>query len=77
MTELTPALDRESQISKFSYGQFGIVRATDSQSELPFHSPLGLLLLLLISYSATILPLHYSSPAIGPFVLSFPVLSMH
>jgi hypothetical protein len=30
-----PALDRESQISKFSYGQFGIVEATETQSRCP------------------------------------------
>lgn len=29
--KLMAALDRESKISKFSYGQFGIVRASDSQ----------------------------------------------
>ncbi|KLT42972.1 SIN1-domain-containing protein [Cutaneotrichosporon oleaginosum] len=28
-----PPLDRESAISKFSYGQFGVVRATDSQKK--------------------------------------------
>lgn len=41
--QLTPALDRESQISKFSYGQFGIVRATDSQSGSRYLSPFHLL----------------------------------
>ena len=34
------ALDRDSKISKFSYGQFAIVEATEAQSEfaLPFPS---------------------------------------
>lgn len=33
--QLTPALDRDSQISKFSYGQFAVVEATEAQSMWP------------------------------------------
>lgn len=32
-TDRGVALDRDSQVSKFSYGQFAVVEATDSQGK--------------------------------------------